>query len=898
MNRSQLYPVALVAALAAPACLDGRDEDDVDLATTTELLVRNPADPPVSRGPAVLDLLSGHHAKLPVSSFFSGTKTVGTGTTGAHTFQVKTFDCSGDTGIFVRSSNASGGFTGAWYNDDGPAGSGGAAGTSPDKGSEVTARGTGLTNFTVHVFSQTRATAFCSLWFRIDSGSWQFWKADHFGGALVELGALRAGDFVQVQTPNNGGATGAEDDTQMLVFDADIPLARQPGATYMGFNAPIFNGDRSSTVRDPRVDIPAGTGNSWSLARTFALIGKTTRTSSVRGVETNVEVMRGPLNAPVTDTLPFTASTGLSNVIALDPGRYTLWVDAASSSPVGSLSRVDNPNSTLIAGSCNKTTGTFSGKPKALYRGQLNDDGFAMAIEGDFNGLWAPILLDTGNAKRKIPLGAFGSENQFHRFAVSFDVRTRRSYRLAITGKDSSVSIGAQVHIRRNVDSTELKVAQHNMFYGNSSVNEPMNAADLLATRGTVNLQTFQVEERLDQAPYQWQADIVGLTEVHPDHPADFWQFRDEAQLRNAPRWSYRQDINEMGLGGWNVGRGGVLVNDLHWPDFASPDSISHSNAALSHAGCDFGSCEIWDNGSVKGKQVIPVRVRVSRNNPIADRPITAVEVHLKVGPDGAQLDRFKEIESLAGRIEGLLDTSCAGCSDSARAFNKDNNPDPKAPGNRILLIGDFNVYNHGCGESYYLLRLLRERFGYAVDAAFAAEGSVEFAFGMHNYGDTSHNGNPWPWQHWVDWRDLDDANPLKWLMYPDGENSFPWWARTFRSSTASPGKGDERTDMVLLVGRGWELDDPVRSYVVMQDNDKNKENPFAVLDASGNVLGGVEMYHDESGNGGVPNSGTNYNPNRSVGAGTGPGRAALQTDHRPILARLRVLTPGTANDR
>jgi hypothetical protein len=103
-------------------------------------------------------------------------------------------------------------------------------------------------------------------------------------------------------------------------------------------------------------------------------------------------------------------------------------------------------------------------------------------------------------------------------------------------------------------------------------------------------------------------------------------------------------------------------------------------------------------------------------------------------------------------------------------------------------------------------------------------------------------------------------------------------------------------TTLIILVGRGWELDAPVRSYTVMQDN--AEENPFAVRDPSGNVLGGIEMFHDDSGNGGIPNAGMSYNPNYSVGAGTGPGRAALQTDHRPILARLRVMTPGTATDR
>jgi hypothetical protein len=900
MNWPPLHGMALLAAIVAPACLDDAAVDDLDLATTARPLVRNPADPPMSRGPAALDLLSGHHAKLPVSWFFTGTKTVGTGTTGAHTFQVKTFECSGDTGIFVRGSGAAGGYTGSWYNDDGPIGSGGAGGTSPDKGSEVTARGTGLTSFTVYVFSQTRATAFCSLWFRIDGGAWQYWMSDHFGGALVELGALRAGDFVRVDTDTDGGNPGSEDDTQMLVFDVTLPATRAPGVTYSGINQPVANDNRSFVDRDPLVQIPAGTGASWSMARPFALIGKTTRTATVRGVETHVEVTRGPLNEVVTDTLDRTTA------VTLQPGRYTLWVEAATDNPVGSLRYVDNPNRALtLPRKCDTTTETFSGKAKAFYRGQLNDPGFTMAVMRLGSGGPRAVVLDNGRTERKVPLGAFGSEGQYHRFAVSFDVATAGAYQLVLTDVNRRISVDPSVHLRRNVDSTELKLANINMFYVNISVNEPRNAADLLATRGTVHPQTFQVEERPDQAPYQWQADVVAMTEVHPGHPADFTEFRDEAQLRNAPRWAYRQAVNEEGFNRLDVGRGGVLVSERLWPTHADPASIAMPGPAMLNAGCTFpGSppsqgCPIWDNGDhERHKHVIPARLRVSRHEPTADRPITVVQLHLHTWEDSGAPHRYKEIESTMGVLERLLDTRCTDCQSNATAFNKDNDPDPLARGNRIILVGDFNTYTHHCGEHYYLLRLLREKYGYAVDVALAAEGSVDYSFGMHNYDGRTTNGVPWVWQMASEWIARTVDHPAKWALppQPSGLDTFPWWSRSFRGETASPGAGNDRYDMIVLVGRGWELDDPVRSYTVMQDNDK--ENPFAVRDPSGNVLGGVEMFHDESGNGGIPNTGMSYNPNYSVGAGTGPGRAALQTDHRPILARLRVMTPGTTTDR
>jgi len=521
------------------------------------------------------------------------------------------------------------------------------------------------------------------------------------------------------------------------------------------------------------------------------------------------------------------------------------------------------------------------------------------------NGDSSSVLLDNGKRQRKVPLGAFGSEGQYNRFAVSFDVATAGSYQVLLTDVNGHISFDSKVHIRRNADSTEFKVANINMFYGDISANEPKNVADLLGTRGTVYPSTHQVEERPDQAPYQWQADVVALTEVHPDHPADFSEFRDEAQLRNAPRWAYRNAVNEEGFNGYNVGRGGVLVSEHMWPSYTDPNSIGHADAALLHAGCGFPGlgasqgCPIWDDGdSNRHKHIIPARLRVSRNNPIADRPITVMQVHLHTWEDSGVPHRYKEVQSIAGRIDELLATSCTDCQNNARAFNKDNSPDPRASGNRVILVGDFNTYTHHCGEHYYLLRALRERFGYAVDVAMAAEGSVEYSFGMHNYDGRTTNGVPWYWTMGSEWASLPVTNPYKWVLppQPSGLNTFPWWARSFKSDTSSPGAGTDRFDMIILVGRGWELDDPVRSYAVMQDNDK--ENPFAVRDANGNVLGGIEMYHHDSGAGGIPDSGMNYNPNYSVGAGTGPGRAAMITDHRPIMARLRVLTPGTSLDR
>ncbi len=44
--------------------------------------------------------------------------------------------------------------------------------------------------------------------------------------------------------------------------------------------------------------------------------------------------------------------------------------------------------------------------------------------------------------------------------------------------------------------------------------NKALNAADLLAARGLVDPATLSVLEPPDQAPYEWEADIIGLQEL------------------------------------------------------------------------------------------------------------------------------------------------------------------------------------------------------------------------------------------------------------------------------------------------------------------------------------------------------------------------------------------------
>jgi hypothetical protein len=133
---------------------------------------------------------------------------------------------------------------------------------------------------------------------------------------------------------------------------------------------------------------------------------------------------------------------------------------------------------------------------------------------------------------------------------------------------------------------------------------------------------------------------------------------------------------------------------------------------------------------------------------------------------------------------------------------------------------------------------------------------------------------------------------------------------------------------MIILVGRGWASDDAVRSYLVMQDNDKF--STFAVMESYNEVLGGVNMWPI-----GTPTLAAgkkHYRPNHELGYrhswecsphidddcecadpfpngltcemqvdtyyGKDRGDPALFTDHIPIGARLRILTTGHESDR
>jgi hypothetical protein len=902
-------------------CTTASTAPELDVGSAAQPLQesQNSLDGAEPRGPAILDMVSGHAARVPVTEYYQKFFTLGAAGQ-PHTFSVTTSNCSGDSGLLVRVLDGFGNHIKTLYNDDGPAPGSDATGSSPWKSSRISTGNTGFTMYEVFAFSQDRATAHCSIWTSYNGGSWLFDSAPQLGGALVEVGPLASNSFLEVRTKTNGKTSGDIDDTKMVLFDVGAPGEVTGQGLHQSTNAPLLAQDQSWIDYDPRIDL--GATDAWLTTRNFALIGKKiTDTDSTRTVQTMVELVRGPLNQNRT-SFTVNQSGGATGSVTLTPGRYAMWVEAQTTSSVGSTSLVEN-------------LGKFGGCAKHYPRGQLNGPGFVMELErASTRGIpdWK------GSHQRRVALGAFGADNMLQRFVLEFTVPSTALYRINIHDVAPNVSFGTTGKVVRNADSTDFKVAGLNMLYNDDgppgaggiatipkfketpAKAEYRNASNLLATRGTVDVATKRVIEERDQTPYQWDSDVVFLTENTGTYLLEM--FEEEAESRGPRRWSMSYgetesyddtpaDLSQLG------GQGAVYVADNLWPT-ADEDSARVPYAYLPDK-CErdnrWVQCRVIDTewSNFKFKNAIPARVNVRREGG-QDRPVLVFGLHLLSGAGKDEFEgRRSEVNGIANRVEEILTKNGA-----AQLLNKDGTADLDAEGNRLVLVGDWNSYAHGCGEHYWLLRRLRERFGFAVDVAMADTDADHWGYGMHNFTQNlDDKGLPVPYGDRGAWTELPGD---KWVhpVATSGTLSYPWYARTFRSTRAEASFGGDRHDMIILVGKGWASDDAVRAYNVMQDNDRY--NPFTVNDDFGLPLGGVNMYG--KGNAMLTVGKPNYRPNHELGwtwceaiigpltqlicvsdyqtkmLGKNRGSPALFTDHLPIAARLRVLTTGDSTDR
>jgi hypothetical protein len=678
-------------------------------------------------GSAEIDMLPGRLTKLPVSWFEQRS----IGVTGAHRMIFRTTGCTGtaDTGLVVTWAETDN-FGPApravpnvtyytTFDNNGNNGSGNGRCSLIDTGTHTK----GVT-YTVYVFSMTRATSRASLQYSI-GGAWTTLSTDDYGGTLVRVGALQNGDFLQVRTASDG--TG-NDGTQMLLFEPPAP-----GTTRVS-KAAVFNAQGSNTDRDPHIVVDG----SWSSPFNAVLLGKDIRgTTSVntllKDVETRVDLVRGPLDITYAD--PSLSCAGLSctgTQVLLPRGRYYASLFAITPNPLGSgAANYADAIGTDGEGNCPHRA-----------RGRGNDLAFTAVLKK--NG----VILQ----QRAIPRGLLGEDaslGSFNRIVFEIDADGTSRFSLDVTNKAADVTFFGGWRYVRNQDVNELKVATWNfgewVFDGNTAarVSILQNAADLLGTRGDLHPGSRRIIEPANQAPWQWEADVIAFQEFYGD---TYTHVRDRLQSRTAFGWSWVNANTEIFRelhGGEEVFYGPVFVNDFVRP----VEGIKFSNRQLAHGNAT-GRCDSrWEGSSfdyacplglveaggilgvnVAYNRAVPAKLRAPRNlgaNAGTDRPVAFFNWHL-YHKTSAFDKRAENVENLIKSIKYLMAQPADGAFPAgACAFNKECSNTPKYYANRMIIVGDSNMKNHQCGEFAWTLRRLREEFGYAIDVSAATTDST-----------------------------------------------------------------------------------------------------------------------------------------------------------------------------
>jgi hypothetical protein len=835
------------------------------------------------------DMVSGRLSKVPVSVVYVATVQL----TGEHRAAFRSVCSDADTaanrcntGMIVTSSLET------RFNDNSPDAQRFATGP---KGSSITLPESSATrSYTVIVFSMARATSRTRIDYSASAGeTWQRLSGTNaleVGGTLLNVGPLSLGDYLEVRTRSNGAG---DNDTRMFLVSPADPT-----------RAALSSNNPSGAERDPRITI---SGAAWPDPGNLMLVCKTgTSTATNKGVETRVDIVRGPT---------VERSVSLGSATTLDPGRYLVSLFATVEMPVGAYSKTD-PSSWNPAGQmpvlqnagCPRD-GSYGLDDSTWYRGQPNDFALRMVVQR-----WSERTQGwTDWITRRIPRGAFGAASGagWNKFAVELKVDEPGRYRVLAEQMVAGIRLFQDWRHERNPQATQLKAVSYNTYYAEHSFdqNKYKNVANLLGTLGSIVKAEQRVEEPQDQAPWQWDADIIGLQEVRRDGSLYIDVVKSELEARGSMLWSYVQGMGER----WNFSRftdgpgmSPVFVNEHFFPG-TTPASILFSSASKLAADCESGysvgnspsnwtQCHLSERGIGDGEIynfAIAGKASVWRGSAVEDRPIAVFNVHLEASDGPADFGpRVGELQSLIEKIDRFLVAD-------HRAFNRAGagDPDRSHPQhyqNRALIIGDWNVRAHECGEHLWMIRRLREHYGYAVDVAMAvADSRGSLIQGSHMGAESGYvSGVPRGYQHFS----VSDPRSSKaWRAWQDAPNfvdsAYPWWSVDYRGKTSGFTSPAERLSLIVLVGRGWAYDDPTLEYAAMADSTHvSPSNP---------VGRGVEMWRPDDCNdaGSVPSAATGYRPNYSLGCdssphgGTRPGASALHSDHRPILARLRVWT-------
>jgi len=832
---------------------------------------------------AEIDMIAGRLNKVPASWFSRLSYSV----PNRHRVAFRTIDCEegADTGLIVTWSDIRTGPHTAFNND----GSGLGRCSSIDTGFHPRA-----VTYTIYAFSMIRGTSRATLQVSVDGQRWSTITTDNFGGTVVRVGALRAGDYVQVQTPDDGTF---QDGTQMLLFQPP------PGESVVVRKAAIFNDEENGVDRDPRIDVDS----TWPSTENAVLLGKDSyASSSFRAFEARVDLVRGPLEVTAPDpSFACDGSTCTGAPVLLPRGRYFASLFANTTHPVGSVSAGAQHRADDVG-----TDGEGDCPDRA--RGQGNDRAFTAILRRD--GIEVQ--------RRVVPRGLLGADPtlDWNQIVFEIDADGSGSYSLHVEDRAADVSFFRGWRYIRNPDVNEMKVATWNFGYWVFQHDPPVrieilkNAVDLLATRGDIDPHARTIVERDDQGPWQWDADVIAFQEFFG---TTFPQVRARLKERSPYQWVYINANTEIedAPGVDNVYYGPVFVNELMYPadgiaysDLQLNDGVSEGRCNSRWEGDDYAyACPLGVVSHVlydSYNRAVPARLRARRSlgaNASTDRPVAFFNWHLFHEPDAFDA-RATNVENLIKSMKYLMARPADGSyAPGACAFNKECVNHPKHYANRILIVGDSNMRNHQCGEFAWTLRRLREEFGYAIDASAAVVDPMDRTYDMHwsgapltdprmsLWGSCRQTGGPWSktvnadgtlagcpfqFQHRANWNEAVDFSTDSW---------YPWWAATAQDVDDS-NKGGGRFDMVVLVGRGWAYDDPVLTYRVMPHREE-------AAPTNGMLGGGVELgFNVDTCEGPVANGNGNYAPNVSVnGCGTGEGVPAIRSDHIPTGARVRI---------
>jgi len=548
-----------------------------------------------------------------------------------------------------------------------------------------------------------------------------------------------------------------------------------------------------------------------------------------------------------------------------------------------------------------------------FYRGHGNTRAFQMKLQWQTPLGWS----DVAGSQRDVPLASFGSGG-LNRKIIDFEVAatpgTPRVHSLCVSAiYEPAVTFPGTWHTRKNPRYSELRLATLNAFHYENGEDENRNLSNLLLTRGRM-VTGVGSQHDADQAPFQWAADIVAFQEEWSSVYADIHA---EAERQSSLDWHFIYGMSKDSWGGYRR-YSGLFAHDYLVDDTLEPPRdpendawrCAHNDPGAAGADADVRCYhhDAEDGGQDFFTYSVPGKTRVRRwgAEGAADQPIMVYNIQLEPWRRNTD-NRKRELASLMDTIEEQL-------AFDPSMFNLGGSTSPTAAGNRMILIGDFNASAHDYGENRWMVKQLRDRFGWAVDVAAADRNSFANFYDMHEFqgrgmGDDAPY-EPIYFQSTTDWKALSDTHgdPLTWwwgtAQYGTsfGPNRYwPYWARTNRGETGDQdhaSAGGERNDMIVLVGRGWSNDDPVRSYVVMNTTTEG-DSPFAMHDANGNVLGVDTWFSysdtdlDVPGSRSHPTNVPHYRPNFVAtdydDGCTGSGCAVFTSDHVPVGARIRV---------